>query len=143
MLLNLYKFVLAKYRIHDLIMGQLNCIFVVAKLPERRRYPDRHDRRERTRLVRLQGGKGNPTPTPIDYNIVGSNGLCLWVDTRNVLKDGAIDVYDPSAEFQFHISEPHRTTRFWIQPLAFVSEKAVAADSLPYPPQIVMVNMYC
>ena len=121
-----------------LLMGQLNCIFVVAKLPEHRRYPDRHDRRESARFVRLQGGKGNPTPTPIDYNIVDSSGLSLWVD-HDVLMDGAFDVHNPSAEFQFHLSEPPRTTKYWIQPRA--SEKAVAANFLPNPPQIVMVNM--
>eukprot|EP00731_Ephydatia_muelleri_P013374 Em0007g684a len=121
-------------------MGQLNCIFVVAKLPEHRRYHGR----KRSPLLRapLHRAKIGPEPTPIDYNIVDSDGFCLWVDTSGgcVLKDGAFDAEDPSAEFQFHLYDPPETTTVWIEPRAFTRVEAVAVDFMPNFPQIVMVT---
>ena len=121
-------------------MGQLNCIFVVAKLPEHRRYHGR----KRNPLLRapLRRAKIGPEPTPIDYNIVDSDGFCLWVDTSGgcVLKDGAFDSADPSAEFQFHLYDPPETATVWIEPRAFTRVEAVAVDFMPNSPQIVMVT---
>lgn len=125
-------------------MGQLNCSLVNVQVtaPERRR--SRGGRRGGAAFIPLRNSaKRGPNPTPINYNIVDADyGSFLWVDTYiggRVLKDGAYDSSDPSAEFYIHALDISSSS-FWLQPLLFTTDTAVAVDFTSDTAQIVMVD---